>query len=229
MSKFSKRMNRQMVMLIIVASFVSFALVLNTLAWLRKDFRRPHSLRTTSVEIHPDVYFLKSDGTRIPGSTYRESDTTYYKINLDDPRADNYLSKLRVDIRYMGMTYSYVRVYIAEMGVIVGYDSNTHETYETIYIKEETDYTFNSNWLDNRLYDKYVYFTANNAEAGKGAMNSLTENAFRTFNFITGVNNVLAVDDGAMYLAIRAEAVQINRLEAFWGITQNDYDTLINS
>jgi len=210
-----KKLSARSYLLFFSALVLVLSIIIGTFSWLSKITERPHLLGVTSVTVSPSVFFLQSDNTAISAEAFR--DNGYYKLNLDNPAAVNYAPKLRIDIRYKGTTHSYVRIFISDMTIVKTPVGNTSKVDETVILKEETKYNFNERWFDNRIYDRYFYYNFGSA-ANRGHMfgESLTQEY--SFNFITGITDFAPLEDGELYIEIRVESVQINRIEAFWGI-----------
>lgn len=82
----------------------------------------------------------------------------------------------------------------------------------------DTAYITTPYWLDNRIYDNFYYYTGGSEERGLVYGNDLNEEI--TLNFVSGIENMAPITGGELLLEIKAEAVQLNRIEAFWGIDQ---------
>ncbi len=181
-----------------------------TLSWLYQDRERSHKILATDFTLRTDVYYLQSDNTKVSAENYRDPQTGYYIVNISAPAAPNYAPKLRIDVRYQGITKSYLRVYVNDMWLINN---------ESIFKMDTVFVTAPGLWTDNRLYDKYYYYTAGEGEE-RGLVSGSTPQEQKTYSFISGIQDFGRISNGVLYLEIKADAVQLNRMEAFWGMTQ---------
>ena len=74
-------------------------------------------------------------------------------------------------------------------------------------------------WVDNRVYDNMYYYVGGNTDE-KGIVYNDTPDQVKTIQLFRGIQDFAPISNGSLYLEIRAEAVQINRINAFWGMTQ---------
>lgn len=210
-------------MIIIAALLIGAALMTTiTYAWLQQDQESRHTLVTSSVTIAPAVSFVKAG---VPEGVAGESFmyNGYYIVDLNNPAADNYYTKLRVKIQFKGVTKSYIRVHLADMGVVETYEDSSKVN--NIYLKENTEFNMDhTRWVDNRIYDDYYYYI-HDMGYGRGIFRTETELYETELDFISGISGISDVENGKMYLDIQAEAVQFNRIETFWGM--NDLSEII--
>lgn len=207
----SKLTSKKRYLLILCAVVLILSLVTVSFAWLLQLRQRSHTITTSNFTLITDVYFLQNDGiTREPGSLHKDPLTGYYIVDLSNPSALNYGNKLKVDIKYKGVTASYLRVYVGDMWLVNN---------KSIFKQDTVFLTPTGNWLDNRIFDKYYYYVGGIPEE-KGMIYSPSDNQEVTYSFITGIEDFARINSGILYLEIRADAVQINRMEAFWGISQ---------
>ena len=202
----------------VCACLLALPLLSSTYAWLFITKERPHDIVATNLIVHPEVYFTTPDNvSTISADPYM--DNGYYVVNLSDPMAPNYVSRLHVTINVTGTTRCYLRVYVADMWVANEDDGNGNIV-KTVFLQENTNFQHPINmWLDNRLYDTYYYYNYNNPTYGRGVVANPTE-ANLPIPFITGLSEEIGIiDNSELYLEIRAEVVQYNRLEAFWNMT----------
>ena len=202
-----------LVIIIIAAVFV-LSLAGGTYAWLQQVRSKQLQLNATNTFLTTDVFFLQDNGSRVP--VPRDSNG-YYIASQEDENDADYVGRLNVTLKFKGTTKSYLRVYIGDMWLNdVNVGGDTFE--ETAYLKEDTKFITLSSWLDNRWYDKYYYF-AGDYGFGRGVVYNLSLNDEITFELVKGIDDVVPLENGKVYFEIRAEAVQFNRIEAFWGIT----------
>lgn len=71
-----------------------------------------------------DIFYQQAGGEQVPASNYVDPDTGYFIANISDPSALNYAGKLTINIRYKGVTKSYLRVYIGDMWLVNGSSIN---------------------------------------------------------------------------------------------------------
>lgn len=206
----SRALNIQGYLMMLCAVFVAFSLLTATLAWLFQDRERQHTFSTTNFTFSADVYFLQSDNSHVSAQAYKDAQTGYYLVNISSASAINYAPKLHIDVKYKGLTRSYIRVYVNDMWLV----SN-----KSIF-KMDTVFNLAAGlWNDNRIYDKYYYYIGGTTEE-RGMVYSSTVNEEKTIGFISGIQDFARINNGTLYLEVRAEAVQINRMQAFWGRTQ---------
>ena len=179
-------------------------------AWIFQNKTREYNLQTSNFIIETDVFFLQNDEQQISASSYKDTATGYYIVNISDPSALNYAGKLNINIRYKGVTKAYLRVYVGDMWLVNGEAIN----------KENTEYITPTYWLENRIYDNYYYYSgyADENEQERGVVYCDAINDERIIPFISGIHNMAGIYNGELYLEIKAEAVQINRISSFWGM-----------
>lgn len=180
--------------------------------WFTQDQDRELNILSTNVVVHPIVYFVQDDDSEVDGKLYR--DNGYYVINVSDPSAPNHITKLKIDIEYTGTTHSYMRVYIADMLFVTRENDNVTENITVL--KEDLVYNVDASaWNDCRVLDSFFYYRKNSG-LGKGVVTSGGASA-TTVPFISGVISEIAAGDSShLYLEVRVDTVQINRIDAFW-------------
>lgn len=190
----------------ILALILSVVSVTN--AWLYQNKQRTHNIETSNFTFAADVFFLQADNSHTAAAAYKDAATGYYLLNISDPNALNYAGKLNINVRYKGLTKAYMRVYIGDMWIV-----NNKSI-----LKMDTDFNASALWLDNRIYDNYYYYVGGTGSE-RGMVYSDTADQEKTFSFVSGIRNMAKISNASLYVEIRAEAVQINRINAFWGIT----------
>ena len=159
------------ILLILCSVIVILSLITSSSAWLFKNVQRTHNLVTSNSILTTEVYFLQSDNSRVAGSAYKDPQTGYYIVDLSNPAASNYATKLCVDIQYQGVTRSYVRVLVDDMWLASG---------SSIF---KLDTVFNTSpglWFDNRVYDSMYYYEGGSAgQIGMVYNNNETNVEFR--------------------------------------------------
>lgn len=220
MRMFLRRYRFQFIMIAAISILLVASILIASFAWLEEYVDKSHYFVTTSVTVNPHIFFTQTGGYTVEGSKYQ--DNGYYVVNLDDPSAENYAAKMQIRINFKGVTYSYLRVYLGEMWLVS--DSLVGNSEDVVFLKPETDFGFTANWFDNRYYDNFIYYRGN-SDAGIGVVYGSNENETRTLEMITGIRSFEKVEGGKLYMEIRVEAVQINRLYAFWGMNKLPYMT----
>ena len=217
---------RRLFLLAMSATLILSLYVSPTLSWLLHTITGPHSLNSTTLTLHTDVYFVQPDNSRLDGTDFLFQQ--YYLVDIEDEDAPNYLKKLRVDLKITGTTKAYIRVFTNDMW-LTSVDDGLGNLIKTVFIKDSIMFNHPENcWTDNRLYDSYFYYTYENTalyNAARPSMNvGLYANPDETetvLPFITGINeDVGEIASGELHLEIRAEIIQFNRIEAFWNITE---------
>lgn len=207
--------------MLVLISLVSF-----TYAWLFQDKTREYDLTTTNVALKTNVYFAQSDGTTVSAAAYKDAQTGYYALNITDPTALNYAPKLRVDLTYQGVTHSFLRVLVSDMWYVKntassGTSSGTSSAlqassgYTAIFKADTVFLTPQGQWMDNRIYDDCYYYMSGTGN-DKGIVYGKTPDQVQTIPFITGIQDFARIANGKLYIQIRGESVQVNRLAAFW-------------
>ena len=196
-------------LLLALAGILGAGLITATLAWLWAGISQPHELRATNLNIYAVVYFKQADGIT-DGGAYRENG--YYVLDTVNPSAPNYFEKLRVDIGVKGRVRAYVRAALFDMMY------RTEGGTEQIPLKEDAQYILAGDWLDDRLYDNYCYYTADMGY-GRGLLLNPDEGE-HIYPFVQGFNGeYTGFGGGTVNVEIRAEAVPFNRVSEFWGDT----------
>ena len=201
---------------VVLAFFIILlSLTYDTFAWLSVFKTKTHNIISSNFVVQPDVYFLQSNGNKVAAS---RDDKGFYIVNISNSSAVDFISKLRVDIRYRGVTKSYLRVYFSDMWYTK--IDTPYGIEDTVFLKEGTRYRSNAaDWYDNRYFDRCFYYSGGTMSE-KGMVYSANIGAEVILPFITGVDEVSTIEDGVLKLEVQAEAVQFNRIEAFWGITE---------
>ena len=110
-----KAVRYRSILLIIAVVAVIASLVTVSSAWLFKNVQRQHNLLATNFILTTDVYYLQSDNSHVAGSSFKDAQTGYYLVDISNSSASNYATKLCVDIKYKGITKSYLRVLVNDM------------------------------------------------------------------------------------------------------------------
>lgn len=199
--------------LVIAALLMLLTFLVATAAWLSLEKGRPHVLSATGTTVWVDGYFM-NDGVKVAGSNYQENGC--YLLDISNPAAPNYVKKFRADIYASGTTRSYLRVYVADM-VIYPQENDEGTLVDTSILREALIYALPANtWYDNRNFDSRYYYVADGLP-GRGILTPSTSEV--KFPLITGIaSDIASVAGGKIYVDIRAETVQFNRIEAFWGM-----------
>lgn len=199
----------------ILALILLLTLLVCVFAWLFYDTGQKPYTGVSNFNLAGEIYFEQEDGTRIDSSKHLEDGLL--QINVTDEKADNYLGKLRVDVKYTGYSPAYVRVRILEQWIDHQTDTLQPVQYIPYTLYEENG---KSHWMDNRTDDLYFYYDQLiSSSQTKEEADAATE---KTIPLVQGVedNFLSGIRDGAasLYLIITVDGVQPNRYQQFWNI-----------
>ena len=209
-----KPLKSRRLILALCSVFLALCIIITvTWAWLADRRTQGHDFLATTIIVEPIAYFVGSSENELM------DENGYFSAVLDDPNAPNYAGKLKMSIKIKGVVKSYIRVHISDMWVTVEESAGGDKT-ETVIFREndgETGITFENDWLDNRIYDNYVYYTGGNGGVVHGALDN--DDHELIIPFIADIGTFYNYPNGKVYFSIRAEVVQFNRIEQFWGVS----------
>ena len=223
--KFIKKLSKSSVIIAITAAIILLSIVTYTVsAWLWHFQNKGHTLVASNVDVTPVITFVQYDKSVVSGEAYKDS-SNYYIVDLDNPSADNYYTKMRIHIQYKGVTMSYIRVHVADMGCVTVLEDSSE--INKVLLKENALFKVNpAHWADNRTYDDYYYYI-NNIGHGPGIYRAEKENVVNELEFITGITDMTDFTNGSLHLYVSAEAVQFNRINVFWNM--DNLNTIIGT
>jgi hypothetical protein len=179
-----------------------------TTAWLTGEPLNP--IRFTTLEdfkYEMDVYFLQEDGSRVDVNAGSGAVSVDYK----NPSAQNYISKLRVDVKQVGYGVAFSRVRVSHEWL----DASGNRLQGDAYLP----YTVNTaQFTDNRNTDGYIYY--NGALAPSENYTSVI-NGFDAASFDPSA--VSAMQGVTLSINVSVDAVQFNRYQQIWGMSSRPW------
>lgn len=239
-------------MLLSVATWVIIAIsliVTSSVALLIRQKEKELEFLVSNIVVSADIYFLQAnDDKYYPQDLHLGSDRIdprgMLEVDVTDPNAINYISKLRVNVTFKGLINSYVRVkfyqeWYSAYDIFAGYDEfnqpiilNTGSILRSVnapYIINLSDSPSVEGWYDNRLNDNYLYYNT--------VVNSFDQvDYLLTIPLINGFDNSegefpLLVNNRPnithsyqVTMAFIVEAVQVNRYQAIWNKTELPFE-----
>ena len=194
-----------------------------TTAWLTGEPLNPIRFTTLEdFEYSMNVYFLQDDGSK----TYVVQDfkagdaSSVGAISLDfsDASAENYISKLRVEVKQYGDGVAFSRVKISHEYLYTAPGATEPTRLQGV---SYLPYTINTDeYMDQRDSDGYIYHIGVMSE-NDGYL--VVVNGFDSANFdassISGLSGTVELS-----LNVSVDAVQFNRYQQFWGISSRPWD-----
>lgn len=206
-------------------------------AWFTVYKESEHEGETSSLEIEYKIWFdqngnsIFEDGIDVDASRYYIGDDTneagqpanelslrLINMSAGDPSAENYIAKLRVQVRVFTNANYYIRVKFANEWFMARHSLSTNVTrYVTINQSNQLlmPYGLNSNWYYDPV-TTYTYYQSNISDASitlpvvdKPSLTEFSDSS--TITFITKYY---------VYLDIQFEFVQANRMHAIWDLEE---------
>ncbi len=213
MSKKNTKQNkkRRLNPFVIVALVICALAVLYsaTTAWLTGSI--PNPIRFTQLEdfdYKMNVYFENGDSDVTVVSDYDCNSAAIDPISVDfaNPNAENYVGKLRVEIRQTGSGVAYSRVRVSHEWV----NSVTGRLQGDSYLP----YTVTEDFVDKRDVDGYVYF---NGAMSESEQYTVVVNGFDSAEFDASTVSSLS-GKTELLINVSVDAVQFNRYQQIWGM-----------
>ena len=206
---------------IIILVGTAVLLISTALAWfVSTNSVSSNTFGLSNFQTQIDCYFM-NNSSRVETTNYLESGTNL--INLSTNSSDvNYIGNLRVDVKYKGNGYGYLRVKVVTRakdsnGYVTLTDSKIPYTIDAVYSGQNGNNQ--ASWYDNRNRD-FCYYYAD--------LLSGNNTSFTTIHLITGVQtsdvdtgfdlNFLQTNGYTLSLAAEVDMVQLNRYPQIWGI-----------
>ncbi len=180
-----------------------------TMAWLTGSV--PNPIRLTQLEdfdYKMNVYFENGENDVAVVSDFDCNSAAITPISVDysNPDAENYVGKLRVEIRQTGSGVAYSRVRVS------------HEWSNSVVGRLQGDsylpYTVTEDFVDKRDVDGYIYFdgTMSESEQYTEVINGFDSAEFdaSTVAALSGTTELL--------INVSVDAVQFNRYQQIWGM-----------
>ncbi len=194
------RLNPFAVVALVVCALV--VIYTATTAWLTGEPVNPISFtKLDNFKYEMNIYFLQEDGTEVEIAS-----GSAVKVDYSDPSAQNYISKLRVEMKHSGDGVAFSRVRVSHEWLTSAGDRFQGDAY--------LPYTVNSDdFTDARSSDGYIYH--NGALKESDGFVSVV-NGFDSASFDPSA--VIAIGDVELYINVSVDAVQFNRYKQIWGI-----------
>lgn len=180
-----------------------------TTAWLTSSI--PNPIRFTQLEdfdYKMNIYFENGESDVTVVSDYDCNSAAISPISVDysNPAAENYVDKLRVEIRQVGSGVAYTRVRVS------------HEWINSVSGRLQGDsylpYTVAADFVDKRDSDGYIYFNGvmSESEQYTAVIDGFNSSAFdaSTVSSLSGETQLL--------INVSVDAVQFNRYQQIWGM-----------
>lgn len=228
MSKKNEKQNKKfklnpfaVVALVVCALAVIYS---GTTAWLTGEPINP--IRFTQLEdfeYKMNVYFLQDDGTKVyvvqdsaDKGIYTASSGAVL-LNYSDSSAENYVGRLRADIKQVGNGVAFFRIKIShEILYTPSEGAEPTRLQGDPYLPYVINY---DEFVDNRMSDGYIYH--------KGILDNGEE-----IEVVTGFDGAkfdfssISALSGEVELSVNitVDAVQFNRYQQFWGMSSRPWD-----
>ena len=219
MSKMNKKQNtkRRLNPFVIVALVICALAVIYsaTTAWLTSSI--PNPIRFTQLEdfdYQMNVYFENSENDEYDENdvkvveNYDCNSAAIAPISVDyvNANAENYVGKLRVEIKQTGSGVAYTRVRVSHEWI----NSVSGRLQGNSYLP----YTVADDFVDKRDSDGYIYF--NGTMPANGAYTSVIDD-FDSAAFDTSTVSSLS-GETQLLINVSVDAVQFNRYQQIWGM-----------
>lgn len=191
--------SRRSIAALIICLVAVVAIVSGSLAWYSSTNSLTQLGYLAGFKTTANVYLLNSEGKQITPQT---DDNGLYILSTD-PKADNYIGNLKVNVIHKGGANSYVRV---KMNVQWTMPDGT------VTQNIVTPFTFAEKWYDNRDNDYCVYYTEDT-----GLFESYDKSIITGFDRELFEAEALTLN-ATPKVAISVESVQINRYQQVWGL-----------
>lgn len=181
-----------------------------TTAWLTASI--PNPIRFTQLEdfnYKMNIYFENGESDVTVVSDYDCDSAAINPISVDysNPAAENYVGKLRVEIKQEGSGVAYTRVKLS------------HEWFNSVTGRLQGDsylpYNINADdFVDKRDVDGYIYFDGTMSANGDY---TTVINGFDSAAFDASTVSSLS-GDTELLINVSVDAVQFNRYQQIWGM-----------
>lgn len=182
-----------------------------TTAWLTGEPLNPLRLTTLQdFDYDMKVYFEGADSA-VVDTANGVNPTGAITVDYTDPSAENYVGKLRVEIKQNGNGVAFARVRVSHEWLTSSGDRLQGDAY--------LPYTVNSeDFADNRNSDGYIYHD--------GAMEANGDyvtviNGFDSASF--DASAVSSIGNVTLSVNVSVDAVQFNRYQQIWGISSRPW------
>lgn len=206
---------------LIILTGIALLVVLSTAAWFVFTLTPVNdTFSLSNFKVQSDCYFMNGT-TRVEKTAYVDSETGIIKLSADSS-AVNYIGNLRVDVKYKGTGYAYLRTKVVTQikdssGNVTLSDSKIPYKLSAVY--SETNSNNQQAWYDNRNED-FCYYYASILNGGENYTTLSMITGCETFDEDSGFDIEYLNDyDYSIALAIECDMVQMNRYPQIWAVT----------
>lgn len=178
-----------------------------TTAWLTGEPINPISFtKLDDFNYETRVYFLQDDGTEVEVTS-----GSAVEVDYSDPTAQNYVSKLRVEVKHIGDGVAFSRVRVSHEWLAEDGGRLQGDAYLPFKVNSDE-------FTDARDTDGYIYH--------KGALNESdgTVNVIDSFDVASFDHSaVISLGNVKLFVNVSVDAVQFNRYKQIWGINSRPW------
>lgn len=152
---------------------------------------------------------------------FTNADNRLISVDVTDKDAVNYIENMKIDVSYQGKSMAYLRVKLTDEWTAEDPDfpDNRQVLSNTAQIRYDVQ---DPNWIDMRKIDGYFYYAL--PLGGKTDDLGVVDDTAVVLTLLDGIVPGMYIPDQEytsldlqMRLSVKVEAVQVNRIKAFWG------------